>query len=160
MRSIAPLTLFVFVLTAAVAAAKTSHAGWPKIDGTLYVNKTDIHAAKHGTPRSDELLGGHGNDQLHGEGRADVLWGDQKPSGQPSTQFDELYGGDGDDFIFASHGMNIIHGGPGNDWVKAHFGHGRIDCGPGRDLLYVSRRAQPGYTIRHCETISHKTLGY
>ena len=49
--------------------------------------------------------------------------------------------------------------GGGNDWVKAHFGSGSIDCGGGRDKLFISRRAQRHFTIRGCETISHKTLG-
>ena len=88
-----------------------------------------------------------------------MIWGDYKPSGQPESQTDRIFGGPGRDHIYASHGTNIIDAGPGRDWLKAHFGRGSIDCGPGRDLLYVSRRAQPGYTIRNCERISHKTLG-
>ena len=63
------------------------------------------------------------------------------------------------DFIYASHGTNAISAGGGDDWIKAHFGRGTIDCGGGRDLLFISRRAQRHYTIRHCERISHKTLG-
>ena len=63
------------------------------------------------------------------------------------------------DFIYASHGTNTIAAGGGDDWIKAHFGRGTIDCGGGRDLLYISRRAQRHYAIRHCERISHKTLG-
>jgi hypothetical protein len=39
------------------------------------------------------------------------------------------------------------------------FGRGIIDCGAGRDVLYVSLRAQRNYKIRHCDTISHATLG-
>jgi len=111
-------------------------------------------------PRHNELLGGHGSDTIHAGPAGDVLWGDYKPSGQPATQHDRLFGGAGRDFIYASHGYNLIQAGGGDDWIKAHYGRGIIDCGPGRDVLYVSRRAQPGYTIRGCETISHKTLGY
>ena len=107
-----------------------------------------------------ELLGGHGNDNLHAGDFGDVLWGDYKPSGQPTTQVDTMYGGNGNDFIYASHGINRIHAGGGDDMIKAHFGRGYIDCGGGHDTLYVSRRAQRHYTIRHCERISHKTLGY
>lgn len=146
--------------TPVVAVASTSHKGWPEIDGVLWINKQDDHATKHGTGRSDELLGGHGNDVLHGEGEKDVLWGDYKPSGQPGAQWDHLYGGDGRDFIYASHGRNTIDAGAGDDYVKAHFGRGRVDCGPGNDLLYISRRAQKRYTIRNCETVSHRSLGY
>jgi hypothetical protein len=108
----------------------------------------------------NELLGGHGNDAIAAGPQGDVLWGDYKPSGQPTTQVDHLTGGPGNDFIYASHGTNYISAGGGDDWIKAHYGHGMIDCGGGRDVLYVSRKAQKHYKISHCETISHKTLGY
>jgi Ca2+-binding RTX toxin-like protein len=107
----------------------------------------------------NELLGGHGNDVIHAGPQGDVIWGDYKPSGQPATQVDRLYGSGSRDIIFASHGTNIIRAGGGDDWVKAHFGRGIVDCGGGHDVLYVSRRAQKSYRIRNCETISHKTLG-
>ena len=89
-----------------------------------------------------------------------MIWGDYKPCCQPTSQFDHLYGGAGDDFIFASHGTNYIAAGAGDDWVKAHWGRGVIDCGSGRDVLYISHRNRPLYRVRHCERISFKTLGY
>jgi Ca2+-binding RTX toxin-like protein len=107
----------------------------------------------------NELLGGHGSDTIFAGPWGDVLWGDFKPSGQNSTQRDTLVGGAGNDFIYASHGVNAIAAGGGNDFVKAHFGSGSIDCGGGRDKLFVSRRAQRHYVIRGCESISHRTLG-
>jgi Ca2+-binding RTX toxin-like protein len=115
-----------------------------------------VVTSRHG---HNELLGGHGSDTIHAGRWGDVLWGDYKPSGQPSTQADTIVGGAGRDHIYASHGTNAIAAGGGRDWIKAHFGRGTIDCGSGRDLLYISRRAQRGYTIRNCERISHKTLG-
>lgn len=111
-------------------------------------------------PVHNELLGGHGNDTLRAGPTGDVLWGDYKPSGQPTSQHDVMLGGAGRDFIYASHGRNTIDAGAGDDWIKAHYGRGSIDCGPGKDLLYISRRAQRHYKIKHCERISHKTLGY
>jgi Ca2+-binding RTX toxin-like protein len=119
------------------------------------------HAGVVVTSRSghNELLGGHGNDALYAGPWGDVLWADYKPSGQPTTQVDQVFGGPGRDFIYASHGTNMIAAGGGDDWIKAHFGKGTIDCGGGRDLLYISRRAQRHYAIRGCERISHKTLG-
>jgi Ca2+-binding RTX toxin-like protein len=107
----------------------------------------------------NELLGGHGSDTIYAGPWGDVVWADYKPSGQPMTQVDRIYGGNGRDFIYAGHGTNYIAAGGGDDYVKAHFGRGSIDCGGGSDILYVSRRAQRHYTIRHCERISHKTLG-
>jgi Ca2+-binding RTX toxin-like protein len=186
-------------ITATSAAANTSHDGWPRINGMLLMNKTDLARPldarpghdpfggtdpryscdavhKHGschkrmvhtaagvvvTDRSghNELLGGHGNDALYAGPWGDVLWADYKPSGQPSSQVDNVRGGAGKDFIYASHGTNVIDAGPGADYVKAHFGRGTIDCGRGNDILYVSRKAQRHYKIRNCDRISHKTLG-
>ena len=147
-------------LAATVARAQTSHEGWPTIDGVLKINKSDANHTMHGTHKSDELLGGHGSDTIFGRASADVIWGDYKPSGQGTAQVDHLYGGDGADFIYASHGRNIIVAGAGNDTIHAHFGRGSIDCGAGRDTLFISHRSKPGYKIRHCETISFKTLGH
>ena len=110
-------------------------------------------------PGHNELLGGHGSDTIYAGPWGDVLWGDFKPSGQNSTQRDTIVGGPGNDFIYSSHGVNAIAAGGGDDFVKAHFGSGSIDCGGGRDKLFISRRAQHHFTIRGCETISHKTLG-
>lgn len=161
-RALAALVVCGSVVLGApgVVGAKTSHAGWPVIDGVFFRNAGDRDVTREGSSRSDELLGGHGDDTLSGRGRSDVLWGDHKPSGQTGAQWDHLDGGDGRDFIYASHGRNTIRAGAGDDYVKAHYGRGFIDCGPGRDTLYVSRRAQPKYTIRHCEVVSHRTLGY
>jgi hypothetical protein len=200
MRKTLPLALICTAVVASVAAAQTSHDGWPKINGMLLMNKTDssrpldarpghdpfdgqdpiyscdaIH--KRGScqrrmvpggtgrvvtsrPGHNKLLGGHGNDTIYAGNWGDVLWGDYKPSGQPTTQVDTIFGGNGKDFIYASHGTNNISAGGGNDYIKAHYGRGSIDCGGGNDILYISRRAQKGYKITHCERISHKTLGY
>jgi Ca2+-binding RTX toxin-like protein len=111
-------------------------------------------------PGHNELLGGHGSDTIHAGPWGDVIWGDYNPSGQPSNQVDHLYGGAGNDFIYGSHGYNVIDAGGGNDEIKAHFGRGIVDCGPGNDVLYISRRARSGYKVRGCERISHKTVGH
>ena len=156
--------LFAAVLAAltvaGVAPAKTSHEGWPKIDGKLKINKYDADGTINGGSRNDELLGGHGNDTLNGLGGHDVLWGDYKPSGQGTKQYDRINGGPGNDFIYSSHGQNVIDAGPGKDWIKAHYGYGKINCGPGKDILYISHKAQKKYKISGCETITHKTLGF
>ena len=159
--SIAALAaLAIGAIAVGPASAQTSHEGWPQIDGVLKINKDDGNDTFRGTSKSDELLGGHDSDTLYGRGRADVLWGDYKPSGQGTAQYDRMYGGDGADFIYASHGRNAIFAGAGNDTVHAHFGRGSIDCGAGRDTLFISHRSKPHYKIRHCERISFKTLGY
>jgi len=127
----------------------------------LHKNRTCAHASGTVARRGhNELLGGHGDDTISAGTHGDVIWGDYKPSGQPATQVDRLNGGAGRDFIYASHGTNVIRANGGNDYVKAHYGKGIVDCGGGKDVLYVSRRAQKSYKIRNCDTISHKTLGY
>jgi Ca2+-binding RTX toxin-like protein len=160
LRTLTLTTLFTVVGIGAAADAKTSHAGWPEITGVLQMHKADESGTMVGTPANDELLGGHGNDVIAGDEGRDVLWGDYKPSGNTTAQADQLIGGPGRDHIYASHGYNVIDAGPGNDYVKGHFGRGVIDCGPGRDVVYVSHRARSGWTIRNCERISYRTLGY
>lgn len=152
-------SLLLALAAAAAAPAKTDQSDWPRITGVQRIapNRDTTYV---GTPRADKLLGGHGSDRLEGRGSRDVLWGDRNPSGQPETQYDTILGGDGDDFIYGSHGRNTIRAGAGRDYVKTHWGRGSVDCGPGRDVLYISRRAKPHYVIRNCETVSHRTLGY
>jgi hypothetical protein len=108
----------------------------------------------------NELLGGHGSDTITAGPRGDVIWGDYKPSGQPETQRDSLTGGPGRDFIYASHGTNVISTGTGRDVVHAHFGHGSITCGSKLALVYLSHRSIRGYHLHGCRRISFKTLGY
>jgi Ca2+-binding RTX toxin-like protein len=126
----------------------------------LHKNRSCANGSGSASRRGhNELLGGHGSDTIYAGPRGDVLWGDYKPSGQPTSQTDRLNGGNADDFIYAGHGTNIIRAGGGDDYVKAHFGKGIVDCGGGHDTLYISRRAQKSYNISNCETVSHKTLG-
>ena len=202
-QTVLPFSLALLASLALVDAAfaKTSHKGWPRINGMLLMNKNDGSRPLDARPGHDpfagqdrsyrcdtihirgqcrhrlfrrpdgsrvvtrrrghnKLLGGHGSDTIFAGRWGDVIWGDYKPSGQPESQHDTIFGGNGRDHIYASHGHNTIRAGGGNDWLKAHWGRGLIDCGGGRDLLYVSRRNRPKYVIRNCERISHKTLGY
>jgi Ca2+-binding RTX toxin-like protein len=147
--------VFASVACTGAALGDASHAGWPAINGELRMHKSDQNGPIHGTGRSDELLGGHGDDQIDGGSSGDVIWGDYKPCCQPTSQRDVLVGEAGRDYIYASHGYNDISAGAGDDVVHGHFGRGAVDCGSGRDLLYLSHRSRPGYRIRHCERISY-----
>lgn len=109
--------------------------------------------------RHNELLGGHGNDRIHAGPWGDVLWGDYKPSGQPTSQVDRLYGGPGRDFIYAGHGWNRIVSGGGADVIHAHFGHGIITCSD-QTTVFLSRVSRGRYTLHGCRRISYRTLGY
>jgi Ca2+-binding RTX toxin-like protein len=110
--------------------------------------------------RHNELLGGHGDDLVRAGDEGDVLWGDYKPSGQPTTQKDELYGGPGKDFIYASHGRNDIWTGGGDDVIHAHFGHGTIHCQGAHPIVYLSRKSRARYQLYGCKRISYFTFGY
>src|SRR4051794_1080326 len=162
MRIMLAGALAVAFATAAVAVANTSHAGWPVIDGDLKMHKQDQSGTLHATKRDkhNELLGGHGNDTLEAGKIGDVLWGDYKPSGQPTSQVDRIHGGAGKDFIYASHGINYIHAGGGADQIHAHFGRGEIWCGHGDVTLFLSHASRKRYRLHGCERVSYKTLGY
>ncbi|MFL5845491.1 MAG: PKD domain-containing protein [Solirubrobacteraceae bacterium] len=149
---------------------KVSHKGWPRVTGVLWVLD---HAGRTGTGTAlnDELLGGHGDDHLVGGKGNDIIWGDQWPTGNTTTQRDVIIGNGGRDWLYASHGTNSVSGGEGNDVIWSYFavkvtvdagpgrdkvwvknGGGRVDCGPGRDVLHVPLA---GYTYTGCEEIHH-----
>jgi hypothetical protein len=161
-RALLCLSLAASMCAVPGAAANTSHAGRPQIDGDLIMHKLDESGpiTAFQTSRHNELLGGHGNDIITAGNAGDVLWGDYKPSGQPITQNDVLQGGAGRDFIYASHGRNTIDTGGGNDVVHAHFGYGSITCHSPGTIVFLSRRSRPGYQLSGCRHISYKTLGY
>jgi Ca2+-binding RTX toxin-like protein len=156
---IAGVAVLVASFTAATVAsgqsAKTSHKYWPKIQTPLKKAK-DGNVKYVGTSRNDELLGHHGSDDLRGGDGSDVLWGDWDPVGQPTTQKDVIYGGNGTDFIYGSHGTNEIYAGRGNDVISIHYGKGRLDCGPGRDVYHVARSRKRKYKIVNCEKVDYR----
>jgi hypothetical protein len=165
-RRLLSLLVLALALPAAVALAGhvpgspctdcASHAYWPTIDGRL--DKTGPGGGTlRGTRRSDQLMGHHGKDVLRGLGGRDVIWGDHIGDGQPKRQRDRLYGGGGTDFIYGSHGRNVIFAGKGNDAVSVHFGRGFLDCGPGRDIYHVPRSRKMRWKIRNCEKVDHRS---
>src|SRR3954471_9914933 len=141
------------------AQSKTSHKGWPKINGDLKAHKADQSGELRATKvnKHNELLGGHGDDVITAGNVGDVIWGDYKASGQPESQFDQLNGGPGKDFIYASHGRNVIRANGGNDQIHAHFGRGEIFCGKGKTLLYLSHRSKKVYKLHHCRRITFRS---
>lgn len=147
-------------LPLALAPAKTSHAGWPKID-KLQSNKLDESTPLIGIKNiHNELLGGHGNDTIVAGNIGDVLWGDYKPCCQPTTQIDVIRGGAGKDFIYASHGKNIISSGGGADQIHAHFGRGTITCASPKATVFLSHASKKRYKLKGCPHISFKSVGH
>jgi Ca2+-binding RTX toxin-like protein len=135
-----------------------SHAHWPKVD-IENVKRADKEGTGNldGTDANDQLMGHHGSDRLRGYGGSDILWGDFDPNGQPASQVDRIQGGDGEDFIYGSHGRNVIRGGAGNDAISVHYGRGRVDCGPGNDIYHVARTRKHRYEFRNCEKVEYRT---
>jgi len=167
MRSATHLTLASLLtagllLPALVAVApaqkKASHKEWPKIDGKLIVNRNDRETPLQGLRhKHNELLGGHGDDTITAGAIGDVMWGDYKPSGQPTTQRDVINGGPGKDHIYASHGTNTITSGGGADWIHAHFGRGTITCANSKPLIFLSHRSQRHYKLHGCTRITFRS---
>jgi Ca2+-binding RTX toxin-like protein len=131
---------------------------WPKINGELWINGADTDTSHTGTPKNDELLGGHGDDRIQAGAGHDVIWGDHKATGNTGAQKDNIKAGAGKDWVYASHGWNTIRGGTGDDTIRVWFGRGFVDCGAGNDdILYVSKTRNKKVKRRNCETISHKS---
>ncbi len=154
-RAILLVLAFAFAATALAAtgagsaAGHASHAGWPKIDGKLVLNSRDLDETMRGDrDRHNELLGGNGDDTIYGGDVGDVIWGDYKPSGQPTTQVDRIYAGDGPNFIYTSHGTNYVYTGTGHTKVFAHFGHGVVHCESRRVVVFTTKRS--GYRLVGC----------
>ena len=160
--TVAPLLvaglLIPTVAAVAPAAQKASHKEWPKIDGKLIINRNDQETPLQGlTTKHNELLGGHGDDTITAGDVGDVMWGDYKPSGQPTTQKDVIKGGPGKDHIYASHGTNTITSGGGADWIHAHFGRGTITCANKKPLIFLSHRSQKKYKLHGCTRITFRS---
>jgi Ca2+-binding RTX toxin-like protein len=157
LRSTLILATFVTIVAAGVAYA-TPKDDWPRINGELWINSDDTDETHEGGRKNDELLGGHGDDVIYGHGKHDVIWGDHKATGNTKRQVDTLYGGPGKDWIYASHGRNIIDGGAGDDTIRVWFGRGRVDCGAGDDdILYVSKTQNKKVKRKNCERVLHKS---
>jgi len=90
---------------------------------------------KTGTPGSDILVGGHGDDVLCGLGGADIL------IGGPGD--DRLVGGAGADLLVGGPGDDVLEGGAGKDLLLGGPGTDHLDGGPGLDLCVAGEGSKP-----------------
>ena len=88
-----------------------------------------------GTPWSDLLIGGHGDDVLCGLGGADILIGGKGD--------DRLIGGDGADLLLGGPGGDVLEGGAGKDLLIGGPGVDTMDGGPGKDLCVAGDGGTP-----------------
>jgi len=132
------ITSAAVLACAGIALGEASHVGWPVIG-----NHQGHPNNEGGTIRGldgvhNELLGGNGNDTIWAGNEGDVIWGDSHAGDQSTTQRDYLHGDAGNDWIYASHGYNVIWTGAGEDHVALVYGYGTVYCnGPGRKTLVV-----------------------
>jgi hypothetical protein len=126
------------LLSAATAFAMANHEGWPHTTHHVGHPNNESGTMRGLDGRHNMLLGGNGNDTIWAGDEGDVIWGDSHPSGQPESQRDYLHGGPGEDWLYASHGYNVIWTGAGNDHVALVYGYGTVYCdGPGLKTLVM-----------------------
>ena len=85
----------------------------------------DYTLHKYGTHRPDKIIGGDGDDSLHGQRRNDKLYG--------GDGNDRLYGGAGDDLLDGGAGRDILTGGADNDKFVISFDN--LDNLDGPDVI-------------------------
>lgn len=141
------------------AGACAGHEFWPKMTlEDVQKAEEDLGTTLRGVPdNSDELFGWHASDTLYGGDKGDVLWADHIGTGQSTSQWDRLYGGAGDDFLYSARGKNTISGGSGNDAIKARYGHGVVDCGPGSDIVHLPKSRRGNWTFTGCEKFEYRS---
>jgi Ca2+-binding RTX toxin-like protein len=137
LRRVAMGACVASLLSVAPALGMASHAGWPVTKHHVGHpgNESGVERGIEGV--HNMLLGGDGNDTIFAGNMGDVIWGDSHPD-DPPGQTDQLHGGAGPDWIYASMGHNVIWTGAGNDHIALVYGHGTVFCnGPGLKTMVM-----------------------
>ncbi len=139
--------------------AMADHTGWPP-DECLKMDKGSYGASHTLVGLRDVhnwLLGGYGNDTVYGGEAGDVIWADYQPSGQSEGEVDRIHAGNGEDWIYSSHGSNEIWTGAGNDHLALVYGHGIVYCN-GKGLKTFVMRYLPQNRPWKLVGCSHKVI--
>lgn len=122
----------------------TGTGGGDTMIGSNTNSVTDKRArAKRLTARGDVLLGGGGNDMIHGRGGDDVIHGQVGNDRlHPGSGANITNGGAGNDMIFITSSRDTVIGGAGNDTItiQTKVIPKRISCGAGRDTIIAPRK--------------------
>ena len=118
-------------------------AGDGQQPGSKKPDQTDVGGSNKvkevfGTQRSDDLVGGRGDDDMFGLGGHDVV-----------------VGRSGDDVMFGDGGDDILIGGPGDDVLEAGAGVNSVRGGRGDDLFVLGLE---GYQVIEDFNIDHDQL--
>ena len=118
-------------------------AGDGQQPGSKKPDQTDVGGSNKvkevfGTQRSDDLVGGRGDDDMFGLGGHDVV-----------------VGRSGDDVMFGDGGDDILIGGPGDDVLEAGAGVNSVKGGRGDDLFVLGLE---GYQVIEDFNIDHDQL--
>lgn len=147
------------VAAARAHTAMANHDGWPP-DECLKMDKGSYGASHTLVGLRDVhnwLLGGYGNDTVYGGEAGDVIWADYQPSGQSEAEVDRIHAGNGEDWIYSSHGYNEIWTGAGNDHLALVYGHGVIYCN-GKGLKTFVMRYLPQNRPWRLVGCTHKVI--
>jgi RTX calcium-binding nonapeptide repeat (4 copies) len=152
-----PIALTCCLVPTGLAAASTSHQGWPRINGMLLMNKTDSSRPLDARPGFDPFGGtdpSYSCDAVHKRGKCHrrMVHGGAGRVVTSRSGHNELLGGHGSDTIYAgpwgdvlwgdykpsgqnSTQVDRMFGGPGKDFIYASHGVNAIAGGGGRDWI-------------------------
>lgn len=97
----------------------------------------------YGNLRQDTLLGGEGNDYLHGDYLAGPNYVRNTEAGTTGGD-DLLLGGRGQDEIYGGGGNDTLYGGLDNDWLEGQGGTDSLLGGGGLDILVLDTDSDYG----------------
>jgi len=139
MRRLVFILACACALSAPIAAANTSHDGWPSISGMLLMNKNDDSRPLDARPGHDPFAGEdeeYSCDEVHlrGDCQRRIL---EEGVVTSRPGHNELLGGHGSDTIYAGPWGDVLWA----DYKPSHQPTRQSDTivgGPGRDFIYSS----------------------